>query len=319
MLLLKLFSQVVLSATVLLSNNHNADAFHYAMVSGASAYFDPIQQGWNDTCNRLGPNVTCDYYKEDHPLIDEHGFYFNKTEHVRICAGFIRHLIEKGGVDGIVATCPAQGDGATRTWIQEAADAGIPAVVFDGPHEGPYLSYIGTDEFDVGRSMAKLLKQLRPEGGTYVTAYNGKGPEQRSIGFVEEIEKFNDRDDKAHWIEEPTLDKDELGWNQVGFNDITLDGKASVIPSLEIIARSNPTAILLMYQTPLRNEGFPDFVGRVRDKNITIVSITPECTRTRTRIYVLAFYYPTGSDLSSSPSHCPSSSCSLEQTVTQIT
>ena len=249
--------------------------FHYAMVSSDSAFFEPIEEGWNDACETLGPDVTCEHFSFKAELLDEQNLTYVEDEHGRKCALFLRHLIERGDVDGIAAKCnPRYGlglvDDTTRTWIQEAKDAGIPVVVFDGPHEGPYLSYIGTDEFDVGQSMAKLLKQLRPEGGTYVAIYHNGSGKERAQGFYEEIEKDNGRDDKAHWVEEPSLDYAELGWDDgLDFHAVS----RAAIHDLETIASKNPTAILFMYQTPLRLEEFPDFVDRTRDKNITFVSI----------------------------------------------
>ena len=277
-----ILTTVSLSVFVLLSTSYiavaDARTFRYAMVSGDSAYFEPIEEGWNDACEKLGPDVTCEHFNFRPDLIDEQNLTYVLEEHGSMCALFLRHLIERGDIDGIAATCtPRMGLGlvedTTRTWIQEAKDVGIPAVVFDGPHEGPYLSYIGTNEFDVGQSMARLLKQLRPEGGTYVAIYHNGGGIERAKGFYEEIERDNGRPDKAHWVEEPSLNYAELGWDDGrDVHDITRDGLDSVIPDLETIASKNPTAILFMYQTPLRIEEFPDFVDRTREKNITFVS-----------------------------------------------
>lgn len=278
-----ILTTVSLSVFVLLSTSYiavaDARTFRYAMVSGDSAYFEPIEEGWNDACEKLGPDVTCEHFNFRPDLIDEQNLTYVLEEHGSMCALFLRHLIERGDIDGIAATCtPRMGLGlvedTTRTWIQEAKDVGIPAVVFDGPHEGPYLSYIGTNEFDVGQSMARLLKQLRPEGGTYVAIYHNGGGIERAKGFYEEIERDNGRPDKAHWVEEPSLNYAELGWDDGrDVHDITRDGLDSVIPDLETIASKNPTAILFMYQTPLRIEEFPDFVDRTREKNITFLGV----------------------------------------------
>lgn len=283
------FSNTMIRITVA-EADADARKFHYVMVSGNSAFFEPIEEGWNDACDKFGPDVTCEHFNENEELLGNHNLTYVHEEHGRWCAAFLQHLIQRGDVDGIAAKCnPKEGfednyNDATRTWIREAKDAGIPAVVFDGPHEGPYLSYIGTDEFDVGRSMARLLKQLRPEGGTYVAIYHNGGTKERAQGFYEEIEKDNDRENKAHWIEEPSLEYAELGWDdgndlhsvtqlKLSGGNVVLDGVDAVIPMLEMIASKNPTAILFMYQTPLRVEGFPDFIDSVRDKDITFLGV----------------------------------------------
>ncbi|KAL3902365.1 MAG: hypothetical protein SGILL_010852, partial [Bacillariaceae sp.] len=205
-----MFAQGALAFLFLLSGGvfNNAavvDAFHFAMVSGNSAFFEPIEEGWNDVCTEL-PNVTCEHYHDDWTLLEAldekyHWTPENRTVHGKPCVAYIRYLIDRGGVDAIATKCNVAEDDPGGTIIQEATDAGIPVVVFAGPHVGPYVSYIGTDNLETGRAMARLLKQLRPEGGTYAVTYNGPSSWQRSIGFVEEIEKDNDRDDKAHWIE----------------------------------------------------------------------------------------------------------------------
>jgi hypothetical protein len=48
--------------------------------------------------------------------------------------------------------------------------------------------------------VARLLRQLRPEGGTFATVGYKKG---RTEAFLQEIEKYNHLPGRAHWREVP--------------------------------------------------------------------------------------------------------------------
>jgi hypothetical protein len=245
------------------------DAYNFAMVSGNSEFFHPIEEGWNDECNRL-EGVTCEHFFAGSEALEANNLTYVRETDVKTCVTFIRWLIDRGGVDGIAAKCNLNEDDPHI--LQEAKDAGIPVVVFAGPHVGPYVSYIGTNNIEVGRAMARLLKQLRPEGGTYVTTYNGPSSWERAVGFVEEIEKNNNRDDKAHWVEEPSLNYTALEWDTSEFKGVTKYGFVGIPHFMDIIAESSPTAIAFMYQSPMRQENYTDFVDRNRHQNISYVS-----------------------------------------------
>ena len=85
--------------------------------------------------------------------------------------------------------------------INDVVDkTGIPIVVFDTDvTDSKRAAYIATDNVFMGVTMAKVLKQLRPEGGTFavITPPNGTKPniDQRYSGFKQEIMKDNDKDD----------------------------------------------------------------------------------------------------------------------------
>lgn len=140
-------------------------------------------------------------------------------------------------------------------------ESNIPIVTYDTdalPAESKRAAYVGTDNRFLGVTMANVLKQLRPEGGTFAFIGGGErlNVNQRAEGFREEITKYNDREDKAHWHEvdgSPLLD---LGKD---------------IMNAQHIADKNPTAIVTLYQSPMRSTNWTHFIDTNRHRNITFV------------------------------------------------
>jgi gamma-aminobutyric acid type B receptor len=216
----------------------SSNDLNFAMLTGGSQFFEPVKLGWEKKCRRLG--VNCQYILPECPGIDQ-----------------MRDLI-KQNVDGIAIT-PCNPD-EMRPIVAEATDAGIPVITFDGDiPNSTRAAYVGTDNIFLGRTMAKLLKQLRPEGGTFniVTAPGKVNLEQRSEGFRETIMKNNGREDRAHWYE-------------VGRN-LTYEYEDDPMGQMENAALLNPTALIIMYQSPMRHPNWTDLVDTNRHRNITFV------------------------------------------------
>jgi gamma-aminobutyric acid type B receptor len=218
----------------------------FGLVSGTSAFFEPTYHGWYDKCEQLG--VNCLYLIPDWEA-------FDREKYNHPCEQEFDELI-KLKVDGIAATCSYNAVDV----FQKAADAGIPVVTFDTspPDTIPHDAYVGTDQRFLGRTLGRLLRQLRPEGGTFAIINNEEDDAQnlRVEGFMEEIMKDNDRDDRAHW-------------HAVERNFI-YESKEPMEP-MELYALLNPTAMITMYQTPMRHPNWTDFVDVNRHRNITYV------------------------------------------------
>lgn len=169
----------------------SASGTKLGIINGGSSFFEPVGLGWNDTCKVLG--IECTY----EILLS----YPGVTEKERC----VNHLITvaSSGIDGLAlgigSNCNP--DILRETVRQITETMGIPVVTFDRDIENSTRSaYVGTDNRMMGRSMARLLKQLRPEGGKVVLIAGGQSQLEREEGFVEEITKDNDRDDRAHWF-----------------------------------------------------------------------------------------------------------------------
>ncbi|KAL3920470.1 MAG: hypothetical protein SGILL_003249 [Bacillariaceae sp.] len=222
----------------------------FGMVSGDSAFFEPIKAGWLHECATR--NVTCHY------LPVNYTFYFEEQADLysHPCVPLMLDLIEMG-VDGISAACKFED---VTPW-QKAHDAGIPLVAFDSkPPEGfpiPLEAYVGTDHNFLGRTMARLLKQLKPEGGDFGIVFT-PAFDERVDGFRDEIFKDNDRDDRAHWYE---VDLPILSYDLP-------NGIDQFHRFMEMLAQQDPTAIIFMYQTPMRAENYTDFIDEHRHRDI---------------------------------------------------
>jgi gamma-aminobutyric acid type B receptor len=167
----------------------------------------------------------------------------------------MRELI-KQKVDGIAVTCTYD----VPEVFQEAADKGIPVVTFDSPPppEIAHEAYIGTDNSFLGRTLARLLRQLRPEGGTFaiIALASSFNQSLRVEGFTDEIMKHNDRERSAHWY------KVERNFTDEGLQPME---------QMELYSLLNPTAMIIMYQSPMRDPNWTDFVDANRHRNITYV------------------------------------------------
>jgi ABC-type sugar transport system substrate-binding protein len=226
----------------------------FVMMNGGSSFFYPIEQGWLDACAKL-PNVTCEHHYENKTWFAEAGY--SREVDILPCVPLIREFIARG-VDGIAAKCNLD-----HPLFQEAADAGIPVVAFQGNYDAvPINTYVGTNNEYLGRTLARLLKQLRPEGGTFVCTYGGQSSYARTVGFLEEIQTDNNRDDKEHWYAA------ELNFT---FNGDLGSNDTERLATMDLIAAHNPTAILFMYQTPMRNPNYTQFVDRHRHRNISLL------------------------------------------------
>ena len=246
-------------------------AHRYALLTGYSDFFEPIKQGFNDSCAEIG--AECEIWDVHPNTISFINHTYDAEADGDYCVPIMRYLIQRGDIDGLAVKCNTKPNHPPV--LQEASDAGIPTVVFAGPHIGPYASYIGTNNDDVGRAMARLLKQLRPEGGTYATVYNGPSSIERAIGFVNEIEKDNNREDKAHLIEEPKLNYSMFGWGYVTEYKATTHAGWDGIPFvIENILKTNLTAFVFMYQTPTRHPEFVRLVEENKWRNVSIVSLS---------------------------------------------
>jgi gamma-aminobutyric acid type B receptor len=218
----------------------------FGMVSGSSGFFEPVKDGWDNMCNVLGAN--CHY-------VVPNWSDFDREMYIHPCVAEMSALI-KQKVDGIAVACTYDAPEV----FKEAADKGIPVVTFDSPPPPGIASeaYVGTDNSFLGRTLARLLKQLRPEGGTFaiIAVEGSENQELRVEGFTEEIMKHNDREHVAHWYEVE--------------RNFAYDYK-EYMEMMDNYALLNPTAMIIMYQSPMRNLNWTKFVDANRHRNITYV------------------------------------------------
>lgn len=211
----------------------------FGMHNGGSAFFEPIREGFEKRCNDTG----IEFHFRVSEDSDDCDCVCRRTETVR-------EFIELG-VDAI-AMKPC-GQEESIDFIQEAWDAGIPIVTFDSDSENSTrIAYVGTDQEFLGRTMARLLRQLKPDGGTFTVIGDKAG---RREGFVEEITKHNGRKGKKEWHE----------------LDIGFEFQRDYYAMMNAYAPFNPTAFVSFKQSPMKDPNWTQFVDDNRFRNITYI------------------------------------------------
>lgn len=169
----------------------------------------------------------------------------------------LRKFITTGGHGVVYRPCGVPD--LDRAMIKLAWEAGIPTVEFDGSTDNSTrVAYVGTNNEFMGRTIARLLRQLRPKGGTFAVLAEKSG---RLEGFLDEISKDNHRSDRAHWYEiEPNF-------------NLTFELSRQYPYLMELYARQNVTALIFMKQSPMRAENWTDVVDLIRDKNVTLIGV----------------------------------------------
>lgn len=130
------------------------DGYTFALVPKAmnNPFFDLARDGCMAAAEELG--VTCQYIGPG-----EH----TELEQVQI----VQDLITQG-VDGI-AVAPSNAP-AMATALRAAEAAGIPVMTWDSDllpeDQALRATYVGTYNYDIGKSLAEVAMQLQPEGGT---------------------------------------------------------------------------------------------------------------------------------------------------------
>lgn len=125
-----------------------------------SVFFDQSKAGCIDAAAQI-KGVECIYRGPD-------------ISNVRMQDQVINQLIDEG-IDGI-AVAITQSNYLVKNSLKRAKEAGIPIITYDSDIEASInedpnsirLAYIGTDNFELGKSLGEELKKHRPNGGTLI-------------------------------------------------------------------------------------------------------------------------------------------------------
>lgn len=253
------------------SSSNTNKPWKFGMASGGSSFFEPIRQGFEETCERL--QVECEYFAENFTQFsieyrDEFASYGQDKTRFNHCVPQIREMMDRG-FDGISVYC-----GVDNPVLRQALDAGIVLTSFDIRPPGVEIPYVGTNNLRVGASMARLLRLLKDvEAGDTATyyAFSFTRVPERYQEFVKEIEKNHQNRDRGHWKMVTTnLTGRPLGDNLTIGEELFSWNQDEV---LERLANLNPDAIIFMNQSPMRRPGYTDWVNRHRHRGITLVGL----------------------------------------------
>ncbi|MEM9104253.1 MAG: sugar-binding protein [Pseudomonadota bacterium] len=146
---------LALAATIALPGMALAQEYTFALVPKAmnNPFFDLARDGCFKAQDELA-DVTCEYIGPG-----EH----TELEQIQI----VQDLITKG-VDGI-AVAPSNAPAMAKV-LAAAADAGIPVMTWDSDlldeDKSLRTTYVGTNNYDIGVNLAKLVQARHPDGGT---------------------------------------------------------------------------------------------------------------------------------------------------------
>ncbi|QYK00742.1 substrate-binding domain-containing protein [Shewanella psychrotolerans] len=139
----------------------NGEELKFAVVPKFySVFFDQSGIGCKDAAAQI-KGVECIYRGPD-------------IANVRVQDQLINQLIDEG-IDGI-AVAITQSKFLVENSLKRAKEAGIPIITYDSDFDGDIqgkaadfrAAYIGTNNFELGKSLGEQLKKLRPNGGTLI-------------------------------------------------------------------------------------------------------------------------------------------------------
>lgn len=165
-------------------------------------------------------------------------------------------------LDEVDAVAVSVRNGATIGPVfDQARERGIPVVTFDSDApESSRITYIGTDNYFLGESLAKVAKQIAPEGGTYGVVFGDDSPNllERVRGFKEEMELENSKT-RTVWRE---VDDPPTPFNKDG--DIAVE-------QMEVLAQRNTTVICGVDAGAMWSDNYEAFYNRNKFRGLTIV------------------------------------------------
>jgi ribose transport system substrate-binding protein len=164
-------------------------------------FFDQAQLGCKKAEEELAGEVSC--------LFLGPGEYGGGTEQVQIVEDLIARKI-----DGI-AVSPSNA-AAMAVALEDARRAGIPVVTFDSDllpeRRSLRAAYIGTNNYEIGINLAKLVLKLKPDGGTLCIQSGG----QAATNHNERIQAIRDTLSRGRTKEYPDYRlTGEFGWTEV--------------------------------------------------------------------------------------------------------
>ena len=201
--------------------------YNFALVPKAmnNPFFDLARDGCYKAQDELA-DVTCEYIGPG-----EH----TELEQIQI----VQDLITKG-VDGI-AVAPSNAPAMAKV-LEAATDAGIPVMTWDSDlleeDKGLRTTYVGTNNYDIGVNLAKLVMARHPDGGTICLQTGGAAAanhNERLLGARETLAGADLGDPPG-----PMLDGHN-GWTEIsGCPLVTNDDGNVAVQGMTDILAANP-------------------------------------------------------------------------------
>jgi hypothetical protein len=183
----------------------------FLLLRGVSNFADPIEQGFLDSCQEVKDQ------RQNQQIINCHVETFSTPSNSANCAverlQQVKSIVQELQVTAMAFNNPTSClNEDFISYLRNFVDSGKGLATYgkDLPAETQIgrFTFIGSDDDFMGRTVARLVRQLRPEGGTYATVGYKQG---RNEAFHSELQKYNHIPGRAHWHEIIPEERKNLG------------------------------------------------------------------------------------------------------------
>lgn len=233
-----------------------------------SVFFDQSKNGCIDAAAQID-GVECIYRGPD-------------ISSVRLQDQVINQLIDEG-VDGI-AVAVTQSKYLVEHSLKRAKEAGIPIVTYDSDFDASInddpknfrLAYIGTDNFELGKSLGEELKKLRPNGGTLIMQSGRPDSPNLNLRLMGVRSALSG---KKYDAPPGKLLNNDLGWTEVREPLFNFDQLSQAVKQMESVMKGKPVKAdsfiavggWAQNNDALYREMIAPYRGKINDKEVIIV------------------------------------------------
>ncbi|MGI2111970.1 substrate-binding domain-containing protein [Shewanella frigidimarina] len=194
-----------------------------------SVFFDQSKAGCIDAAAQI-KGVECIYRGPD-------------ISNVRMQEQVINQLIDEG-IDGI-AVAITQSNYLVKNSLKRAKEVGIPIITYDSDIEASInedpnsvrLAYIGTDNFELGKSLGEELKKLRPNGGTLIMQSGRPDSPNLNLRLMGVRSALSG---KIYDVPPGELLNNDSGWTEVREPFFNFDQLALSVNQMESVMKGKP-------------------------------------------------------------------------------
>lgn len=201
---------------------------------------------------------------------------------VRLQDQVINQLIDEG-IDGI-AVAVTQSKYLVDNSLKRAKEAGIPIVTYDSDFDASInddpknfrLAYIGTDNFELGKSLGEELKKLRPNGGTLIMQSGRPDSPNLNLRLMGGRSALSG---KKYDAPPGKLLNNDLGWTEVREPLFNFDQLSQAVKQMESVMKGKPVKAdsfisvggWAQNNDALYREMIAPYRGKINDKEVIIV------------------------------------------------
>ena len=244
--------------------NDDDNEISLALLVGSTDYFLPIIRGFNETCQQKQQELLL--LQQQHPSNNNKELSCHIREYTGDGVDRLTNLqsilkeFSPFALSGIAMNTGYK-DSQFLEYLRSltmspSSPLSLVSYGKDLPAESGRVAFVGTDDAQMGRTLARLLRQLHPEGGT--CAVVGPRKEDTTNAFLAEISKYNHLPERSHWHLVTPL------------QNVTADEYYQQMQNYSIL---DPTAIVTLQQTPMRHPNWTSLVDEHRHRNITYIGV----------------------------------------------